>query len=78
MRPAEAREVRDLIGYPPDSAGRLMTEKFVRLPRQMRVEEVLDYLRQVDSEVETLTDLYILDDNGTLLGAIKYMPFGEC
>jgi magnesium transporter len=71
MRPAEAREVRDLIGYPPDSAGRLMTEKFVRLPRQMRVEEVLDYLRQVDSEVETLTDLYILDDNGTLLGIVS-------
>jgi magnesium transporter len=71
MNPADAREVRDLIGYPPDSAGRLMTEKFVRLQSTMRVADVLDYIRQVDSEVETLTDLYVIDEGEKLLGIVS-------
>jgi magnesium transporter len=71
MHPTDSREVRDLIGYPLDSAGRLMTEKFVRLSPQTRVEEVLDYLQQVAPEVETLTDLYILDEDDALLGTIS-------
>lgn len=71
MRASDAREVRDLIGYPPDSAGRLMTEKFVHLKPDMPVIDVLDYLRQVDPEVETVTVLYVTSDRGVLQGVVS-------
>ncbi|MGQ9888384.1 MAG: magnesium transporter MgtE N-terminal domain-containing protein [Aggregatilineales bacterium] len=32
MEPEDAAEVRDLLQYPEHSAGRLMTQKFVRIP----------------------------------------------
>jgi magnesium transporter len=71
MRAPNAREVRKLIGYPPDSAGRLMTEKFVQLKPDMPAVDVLDYLRRVDPEVETVTDLYVTSVNGTLQGVVS-------
>lgn len=67
----DAREVRGLIGYPPESAGRLMTEKFAQITANMSIEEVIVYLREIDPEVETLTDLYVVDDTGKLIGVVS-------
>ena len=53
------RKSAALIQYPPNSAGRLMTEKFVRIRPEMTVEQTIAHLRQVDPEVETITDLYV-------------------
>ncbi|MDT8306906.1 MAG: magnesium transporter [Anaerolineae bacterium] len=71
MEPPDATEVRALLQYPPESAGRLMTEKFVRVQREMTVAETIDYLRVIDPEVETLTDLYVLDEEGRLVGVLS-------
>lgn len=71
MAPADAAEVRTLLRYPPQSAGRMMTERFVRVHPEMRADEVLAHLRSVDPEVETLTDLYALDAAGMLVGVVS-------
>ena len=71
MEPPDAAEVRDLLQYPPESAGRLMTEKFVRVRPEMTVAETIDYLRRIDPEVETLTDVYVLDDEQRLRGVLS-------
>lgn len=67
----DAKEVRALIGYPIDSAGRLMTEKFVHLPLGLSMESVISRLRHVDVDVETMSDLYIVDDDNILLGVLS-------
>lgn len=58
--PEDAAEVRELLSYGPATAGRLMTDKFVRLSPAMTVAEAFAAIRQVDPEVETLTDLYVV------------------
>lgn len=60
--PEDAADVRELLTYPESSAGRLMTDKFVRLPAAITVDEALAAIRNADPDVETLTDVYIVDN----------------
>lgn len=71
MSPENAAEVRTLLQYPPESAGRMMTEKFAHVRPEMTVEETLTHVRQVHPDVETLTDLYVLDPEGKLAGVVS-------
>jgi len=71
MRPKNAAEVRLLLQYPEHSAGRMMTEKFARLKPDMTAGEAIAYVRKVHSKVETLTDLYVLDPAGRLMGVVS-------
>jgi magnesium transporter len=59
--PEDAAEVRELLEYGEYSAGRLMTDNFVRLLPAMTVEEAFAAVRAADPEVETLTELYVVD-----------------
>lgn len=71
MRGEDAAEVANLLTYPPSTAGRLMTQKFVRVRPEMTIDETFAYLRQVDPEVETITDLYVVDDEQVLIGVLS-------
>ncbi len=66
--PEDAAEVRELLDYKENTAGRLMTDNFVRLLPDMSVEEAFAAVRSADPEVETLTELYVVDilDFGSL------------
>lgn len=59
--PEDAAEVRELLSYGENTAGRLMTDKFVRLQAVMTVEQAFAAVRHADPDVETLTDLYVVD-----------------
>lgn len=71
LHPATAQELREMLEYPPQSAGRLMTRKFVRVNADMTAAEALAYLRKVDSRVETVNDLYVLDPANRLIGVLS-------
>ncbi len=71
MESEDAAEVQRLLQYPPQSAGLLMTEKYVHVRKDMTAAETLQYLRQVDDEVETIHDLYVLDDQKKLIGVLS-------
>lgn len=71
LTPEDAREVRDLLQYPAQSAGRLMTEQFVSVRAEMTAAQTLEHLRRVDDEVETITDIYIVDAEGLLEGVLS-------
>lgn len=57
----DAREVRELLSYKPRTAGRLMVDKFVRLKATNTVEEAFAKVRSAGRQVETLTDLYVVE-----------------
>ena len=67
----EAASVRRLLRYPADSAGQLMTEQFVSLQPQMSATEALAQVRSMDDAAETVSDLYVQDDEGRLLGVLS-------
>src|SRR5258706_423945 len=57
VEPPDAGEGRWLPQSPPQTAGRLMTEKFVRVRPDMSAAETIVLLRRIDPEIETLNDL---------------------
>jgi magnesium transporter len=59
--PEDAEEVRELLSYREQTAGRLMTDRFVRLTPEMSVEDAFAAIRKSDPEVETLADLYVVE-----------------
>jgi magnesium transporter len=67
MEPEEAEEVRELLAYEDDTAGRLMTRDVVALRRHWTVEETFDYLHSLPS-AETLHYLYVVDRDDRLIG----------
>ena len=71
MEPRDAAEVRSLLSYPPKSAGRLMTDKFVRVRPEMSAAEAIAFLRLIDPEIESFTDLYVLNPAQQLLGVVS-------
>ncbi len=68
MAPPEAREVRELLEYPPNTAGRLMVRQYVRVRPEWTIEQTLDYLRQVGPQIETIYYLYVVDTRQRLIG----------
>jgi magnesium transporter len=64
----DAREVHDLLGYPNGSAGRMMTEKFAAIRREMTIAHTLAYLQTAPRDLETVNDLYVLTADGILIG----------
>jgi magnesium transporter len=72
MEPEEAEEVRELLGYDDETAGRLMTRDVAALRRQWTVAEALEYLRSLAKiePAETVHYLYVVDQESRLIGVV--------
>lgn len=68
----ETREaVHELLSYPEDTAGSLMTTEFVSVPSTWTVGQTLDHLRVVERTRETIYAIYVLDPaDGHLVKAV--------
>lgn len=69
--PAE-QDVRDLLVYPPDSAGGLMSTDIASLPLGLTTGEAIERIRQLHSEWEDLSYIYVTDDHNRLQGVISF------
>ncbi len=66
----ERKEALELLGYPEESVGRLMTPDYVALRPHWTVEESFGHLRRFGSDAETLNVVYVTDDNRRLIDDI--------
>jgi magnesium transporter len=71
LKPEHAADIQRLIRYPEHSAGRMMTEKFVRARANWLAGETIPRLRRMNAEAETLTNLYVVDGADRLLGVVS-------
>ncbi|MFM9107014.1 MAG: magnesium transporter [Chloroflexota bacterium] len=71
MEPEEAAEIRELLPYPPDTAGGRMTPAFVAIAPDVRADDAIHMLRQVAAEAETIYYVYVLDADERLLGVLS-------
>jgi magnesium transporter len=53
--------IQHLMGYPPRTAGSIMTTEFVSVPDSWTVAQTLDHVRQVERSRETVYAIYVLD-----------------
>ncbi len=61
----------DLLKYPEDTAGGIMTTEFISLPADIPVEEAIARLREIAPEAETIYYVYVVDGENRLIGVIS-------
>jgi magnesium transporter len=59
--------IQHLMGYPPRTAGSIMTTEFVSVPDDWTIAQTLDHVRQVERSRETVYAIYVLDHNSGVL-----------
>jgi magnesium transporter len=70
LSPHERRMTSTLLGYPDDSAGRIMSPEVANLRASETVSQALDRLRSIGRRAETIYALPVTDDERLLLGAM--------
>src|SRR4051794_17317306 len=70
MEPEERQEVSELLEFDEDSAAGCMTTDFVYLGTDARVGQVGPALRSFDGDVESVTEIYLLDEKRVVRGAV--------
>lgn len=71
LSPADLREARQLLGYPEESVGRLMTPDYVAIRPHWTVEQALAHIRRHGHDSETINRVYVIDRRWRLLDDIE-------
>jgi magnesium transporter len=71
LSPDELKNVRFLLGYPEDTAGRYMTPRYVTIEPNMTAGQALEHIRKTGRGKETVNVVYIVDAKGRLVEDIR-------
>ena len=71
MPKAAQQDVRELLRYPENTAGGRMTTDFAALSPLLTVERAIEEVRRIAEDKETINEVYVVDPNGTLVGALS-------
>ena len=64
------KNINELLKYPEDSAGSIMTIEFVSLRKNMTVSEALTRIRRTGVDKETIYTCYVTEQNNKLIGIV--------
>ena len=71
LSPGERKVTAELLGYEPETAGRLMTTEFIDLKEMQTAEEALTLVRKRAPFTETIYSLYVTDKERHLTGILS-------
>jgi magnesium transporter len=71
----ERKITLSLLGYPENSVGRLMTPDYVYVYESNTVQQVLDTIRRVGKNSETIDVIYVINEKGELMDDIRIREF---
>lgn len=74
-KPDTRQAINQLLGYPEDSAGSIMTVEYVSLKENLTVNQAIEHIRKVGLDSETINICYVLDARRRLVGtvALRYL-----
>lgn len=72
METGESQYIQNLMSYPPDSAGGLMTNQFVSIYYSFTVREAVEKLKAYAKIAESINYLYVLNEAKQLAGVVSY------
>jgi len=75
LNPDERKITLSLMGYPENSVGRLMTPDYVYVFENNTVAQVLDIIRKIGKNSETIDVIYVINEKGELLDDIRIREF---
>jgi magnesium transporter len=70
MEPEKQQDVVELLEHKEGTAAGRMTTDFLGLPVQATVQNAIDSLREFEGGVEVVSTIFLVDSNGTLVGAV--------
>lgn len=70
MKETDLNIARQLLGYPEESVGRIMTPEYIDVYPDFTVKQTLEYIRKYGKDSETFEVIYVVDKNDILLGYI--------
>lgn len=65
------KDINQLLRYPKDSAGSIMTTEYVDLKKHMTVAQSFERIRRIGPDKETIYTCYVTDENRKLIGLIS-------
>lgn len=71
----ERKITLSLLGYPENSVGRLMTPDYVYVYESNTVQQVLDTIRRIGKNSETIDVIYVINEKGELMDDIRIREF---
>lgn len=72
MTQEESTIVQNMMRYPPETAGRIMNNRYVWIPIHYTVQDAIDKLKHFAELAEYLNYLYIINEDRKLLGVVSY------
>lgn len=69
--PEMRKDINQLLRYPKDSAGSIMTTEYVDLKKHLTVAEAFDRIRRIGVDKETIYTCYVTDENRKLIGLVS-------
>ena len=69
--PETRKSINEILKYPEDSTGSIMTTEFVDLKETMTVEDALKRIRRTGPDKETINVSYVIDDERRLIGLLS-------
>lgn len=72
LKQEESITVQTLMQYPPDTAGGIMTNRYVWIGHNFTVQEAVDKIQAFAHFAENIYYLYVLDDEKKLVGVVSY------
>jgi magnesium transporter len=70
MAPQEREEMVELLEFKEDTAAGRMNTKYLALPVSGSAHDAIEALRHFEGGVETVSMIYLIDSQGTLVGAV--------
>ncbi len=67
----ELSKTRQLLGYPEESVGRLMTPEYVAIRPEWTIGRALEHIRRHGKDAETINMIYVVDQNGKLIDDLR-------
>jgi magnesium transporter len=71
MEPDDRAAVEEALGYPEESAGRLMQRDLIAVPEHWTVGEVIDYLRKTQGLADDFWEVFVVSPNHHPVGTCK-------
>ncbi|MBQ1805898.1 MAG: magnesium transporter, partial [Oscillospiraceae bacterium] len=68
--PETRKQINEILKYPEDSAGSLMTTEILDLKRTMTVSDAFKRIRRTAADMETISVCYVTDEGRHLLGVV--------
>lgn len=71
VSPEDRKTINQILNFPENSAGSLITTEFVSLKAKMTVSEAFNYIRKHGPDKETIYTCYVTDNCRKLLGTVS-------